>query len=91
MGQLVPTGNGGLIPSIDTTQLETQVLVGNGETVVLGGVFKTEDVESSAAKFHFLATSPTLVLFLGVKRKFTRKQETLIFITPRILADTLLD
>ena len=35
--------NGGLVPSIDTTELTTQVLVGNGETVVLGGVFRNEE------------------------------------------------
>jgi type IV pilus assembly protein PilQ len=39
LGDLVPSGTGGLIPTINTTQLTTQVLVGNGETVVLGGVF----------------------------------------------------
>ena len=39
VGDLVPSGNGGLIPTIDTTELTTQVLVGNGETVVLGGRF----------------------------------------------------
>ena len=44
VGDLVPSGNGGLIPTIDTTELTTQVLVGNGETVVLGGVFKNEEL-----------------------------------------------
>ena len=90
VGALVPTGNGGLIPSIDTTQLETQVLVGNGETVVLGGVFKTEDVES-VRKVPFFGDIPYIGAFFRSETQVYKKQETLIFITPRILADTLLD
>ena len=90
VGRLVPTGNGGLIPSIDTTQLETQVLVGNGETVVLGGVFKTEDVES-VRKVPFFGDIPYIGAFFRSETQVHKKTETLIFITPRILADTLLD
>lgn len=90
VGDLVPSGNGGFIPTIDTTELETQVLVGNGETVVLGGVFRTEDVKSET-KVPFLGDIP----YLGRLFKQTSirqvKAETLIFITPRILADTLID
>lgn len=90
VGDLVPSGQGGTIPTIDTTQLTTQVLVGNGETVVLGGVFRTEDIESTA-KVPFLGDIPYLgVLFKNTNLQQT-KTETLIFITPRILADTLLD
>src|SRR5690606_30414564 len=47
VGDLVPSGNGGFVPTIDTNAVKTQVLVGNGETVVLGGVFRTEDVQST--------------------------------------------
>ena len=90
VGALVPTGNGGLIPSIDTTQLETQVLVGNGETVVLGGVFKTEDGES-VRKVPFFGDIPYIGAFFRSETQVHKKTETLIFITPRILADTLLD
>ncbi|MEZ7951696.1 MAG: type IV pilus secretin PilQ family protein [Halioglobus sp.] len=90
VGKLVPTGTGGVIPSIDTTQLETQVLVGNGETVVLGGVFKTEDVET-VDKVPFFGDIPYIGAFFRSETQVHKKQETLIFITPRILADTLLD
>jgi type IV pilus assembly protein PilQ len=45
VGELVPSANGGLVRSIDTTELITQVLVGNGETVVLGGVFNNEETQ----------------------------------------------
>lgn len=90
VGDLVPSGQGGFIPSIDTTELTTQVLVGNGETVVLGGVFRTEDI-SSVTKVPFFGDIPYVgALFKNSSTQKT-KTETLIFITPRILADTLLD
>ncbi len=90
IGELVPSGQGGFIPSIDTTQLNTQVLVGNGETVVLGGVFKTEDIES-VEKVPFFGDLPYIGAFFRNESTSSKKTETLIFITPRILADTLLD
>ena len=90
VGDLVPSGRGGFIPTIDTTSINTQVLVGNGETVVLGGVFKTEEIES-INKVPFFGDIPYVgALFRNEKRNNT-KTETLIFITPRILAETLLD
>ena len=57
VGELVPTAGGGVIPSIDTTKLTTQVLVGNGETVVLGGVFKNEET-TQIQKVPFLGDMP---------------------------------
>ena len=90
VGELVPSGRGGFIPSIDTTQLNTQVLVGNGETVVLGGVFKTEDIEA-VNKVPFFGDIPYIGAFFRSESVTHKKTETLIFITPRILADTLLD
>jgi type IV pilus assembly protein PilQ len=90
VGELVPSGSGGFIPSIDTTQLTTQVLVGNGETVVLGGVFKTEDIET-INKVPFFGDIPYIGAFFRSEVNSHKKTETLIFITPRILADNLLD
>ena len=83
-------GQGGFIPSIDTTQLNTQVLVGNGETVVLGGVFRTEDIET-ISKVPFFGDIPYVGAFFRNNSNTRKKTETLIFITPRILSDTLLD
>lgn len=90
VGELVPTGQGGNIPSINTTELITQVLVGNGETVVLGGVFSTEDVDTTS-KVPFFGDIPYVGNFFRRQATERLKTETLIFITPRILADTLLD
>ena len=76
------------IPSIDVTRLETKVLVKNGQTVVLGGVFSI-DAAKSESKVPVLGDVP----FLGrlFKRTLTRtdKSELLIFITPRLLAESL--
>lgn len=90
IGDLVPSGNGGTVPTIDTTELTTQVLVGNGETVVLGGVFRTVDVESES-KVPVLGDIPYLGRLFTNTSVTQEKTETLIFITPRILADTLID
>jgi len=90
VGEFVPSGTGGLIPTIDTTELTTQVLVGNGETVVLGGVFKTEEI-TQVQKVPFLGDIPYVgTLFKSTSNK-SSKNETLIFITPRILSEALLD
>lgn len=90
VGGFIQGEQGSQIPTIDTTQLVTQVLVGNGETVVLGGVFRTEDVES-VTKTPFLGDIPYLGRLFRSTTKRTVKTETLIFITPRILADTLVE
>ena len=88
VGDLVPSGSGGLIPTIDTTELTTQVLVGNGETVVLGGVFQNEEL-LQVQKVPLLGDIPFVgTLFRSTANK-TSKTETLIFITPRILSETL--
>lgn len=76
------------IPTIDITELVTKVLVANGQTVVLGGVFSVEQIKGED-KVPFLGDIP----FLG--RLFKRdvseqnKRELLIFITPRIMSDSL--
>ncbi|NND69081.1 MAG: type IV pilus secretin PilQ, partial [Halioglobus sp.] len=91
LGDLVDAGtDNGRIPTIDTTELNTQVLVGNGQTVVLGGIFKTEDIES-VSKVPFFGDIPYVGAFFRSESNTQTKSETLIFITPRILADTLLD
>ena len=85
VGQVTASG----IPTIDTTELMTEVLVGNGETIVLGGVFQTEEVYT-VTQTPFLGDLP----FIGRLFKRTAvdnaKAETLIFITPRILSERLL-
>ncbi len=90
VGDLVPSGNGGLIPTIDTTELTTQVLVGNGETVVLGGVFRKEELVKTE-KVPLLGDIPYLGALFKSTANAQQKTETLIFITPRILSEALVN
>ena len=90
VGDLVPSGNGGFIPTIDTTELTTQVLVGNGETVVLGGVFKNDEL-LKVEKVPVLGDLPYVGNLFKSTANSQQKTETLIFITPRILSDTLVN
>lgn len=80
------TPNG--VPIIDTTSIETQVLVANGETVVLGGIFQMEETRG-VTKTPFLGDIPYLGRLFRRDIESTAKTEILLFITPRILADTL--
>ena len=78
----------GGIPSIDTKTVKTSVLVDNGETAVLGGIFETT-TRTDVTKVPLLGDIP----FVGNLFKRTLKQqdktELLIFITPRIIKDAL--
>lgn len=78
------------VPSINTNEIQTEVLVDNGQTVVLGGIFQV-DKNVSTTKTPFLGDIP----YLGrlFKRTIERddKQELLIFITPKIISDTITD
>ena len=76
------------IPSIKTNRIKTQVLVNNGETIVLGGVFQTV-VSESVAKTPILGDLPWLGSLFRNKTKQDDKQELLIFITPRLIRDSL--
>ena len=76
------------VPSIDTNEIETSVVVDNGQTVVLGGVFRSEDVES-VVKTPFLGDLPVLGRLFRRSTKSSEKAELLVFITPRIVNDVL--
>jgi type IV pilus assembly protein PilQ len=88
VGQLVPTGSlGGTIPSIDTREITTQVLVNDGETVVLGGILETEKRENESG-IPYLANIPVLGHLFKTKTSIANKRELLIFITPKVLRET---
>ena len=78
----------GGIPSIRTNSIQTQVLVNNGETIVLGGVFQTVQSEG-VTKTPILGDLPFLGNFFRTRTKSDDKQELLIFITPRLIRDSL--
>lgn len=76
------------IPTIDVTQIQTQVLVADGETVVLGGIYQTEQ-QTGVTKVPFFGDIPYLGRLFKQTVDRQNKRELLIFITPRIMADTL--
>ncbi len=78
------------IPIIDKNEINTQVLVDNGETIVLGGVFRESDVWQES-KVPLLGDLPLLGNLFKRTSESKEKRELLIFITPRILADRILD
>lgn len=86
VGAFTPTGE----PSIDITQIETQALVGNGQTLVLGGIFQTEEVDGTE-KVPLLGDMPFLGRLFRNDLRNIEKREILIFITPKIIDDSLLD
>jgi type IV pilus assembly protein PilQ len=86
VGQNVSSATGGSVPSIDTRQIITQVLVSDGQTVVLGGILET--VKSKTAnKVPYLGDIPILGHLFKSTADISNKKELLIFITPKILRE----
>lgn len=81
-----PTPTGQL--TINKNSIDTNVLVDNGETVVLGGIFEQENLNIQT-KVPFLGDIPYLGKLFRRERKTDNKRELLIFVTPRIVNDTL--
>ena len=86
VGQQVTSATGGSVPSIDTRQIITQVLVNDGQTVVLGGILETTKARS-ANKVPFFGDIPFLGALFRSTIDTNNKTELLIFITPKILRE----
>ena len=87
VGEIISTGGfGGTVPSIDTRSVETQVLVADGQTVVLGGIYETERRET-INKVPWLGDIPFVGNLFKSKQRLDNKAELLIFVTPRILEE----
>ena len=76
------------VPAINTRSVTTQVLVQNGETVVLGGVYSSSD-RKSVDRAPFFGDLPYVGFLFKRTDINTTKSELLIFITPKILKDSL--
>jgi len=85
VGEVV--GDGG-IPSIDTREVKTQVLVNNGDTVVLGGIYES-NTSDEQDKVPFLGDLPLIGSLFRHSLEVDQKSELLIFVTPKILKDSL--
>jgi type IV pilus assembly protein PilQ len=76
------------VPSINTKSVNTEVLVENGGTVVIGGVF-TQDLSDSTQKVPLLGDVPVIGWLFKNNVKSDTKSELLIFITPKIMKDEM--
>ncbi|MGE0858194.1 MAG: type IV pilus secretin PilQ [Gammaproteobacteria bacterium] len=76
------------VPSIDTNELTTQVLVDDGDTVVLGGIFESENRDDKTSVPWF-GDLPYLGRLFKRTEHQANKQELLVFVTPKIIRDTL--
>jgi len=86
VGDTISTGTGEVV-SINTQEIATQVLVDNGETLVLGGIYQ-QQVTHSTKKVPLLGDIPYLGYFFRSTSQDNSKAELLIFVTPRIVMQT---
>ena len=87
VGQVVPSATGGLVPSIDTRSIITTTIVNDGETVVLGGIYETEN-RNTVNKVPVLGDIPGLGYLFRTRETINDNAELLIFVTPRILRES---
>ena len=76
------------VPSINTNTVNTQVLVENGGTVVIGGVYQQQQSDG-VNKVPWLGDIPGLGFLFRSKSKIDNKSELLVFITPKIIQDSM--
>lgn len=86
VGEIFQTSRGGSVPSIDTRELNTTVLVENGDTVVLGGIFQ-DSKTSNEDKVPWLGDIPYMGALFRRRANQLQKRELLIFVTPTIVEE----
>jgi type IV pilus assembly protein PilQ len=86
VGQVIVTSGGVNVPSIDTSEINTTVFIGDGQTVVLGGILETERRQNEK-KVPYLGDVPVLGHLFKTTGRVSNKDELLIFVTPKILRE----
>lgn len=86
-GKTVPTSTGPAV-AIDTQRIGTQVLVNNGETIVLGGIYQ-QNLISRVSKVPVLGDIPLVGFLFRNTTDKNERQELLIFVTPKIVDEKL--
>lgn len=89
-GEDVSFGEGLLAPTIDTREVQSQVLVNNGQTVVLGGIYETTQ-STQVTRVPFFSDLPLIGNLFKSTIARDDRSELLIFVTPKILQDADLD
>ena len=87
VGQVVVTSGGVNVPSIDTREITTQVLVNDGQTVVLGGILETDAARRTTRRCPTSATSRCSATCSRRPPRPDNKDELLIFVTPKIVRE----
>ncbi|MCP4334550.1 MAG: type IV pilus secretin PilQ, partial [Gammaproteobacteria bacterium] len=90
VGELVSFGRGLSAPSIDTREVQSQLLVDNGQTVVLGGIYETTKT-SQVTRVPFFSDLPIVGNLFKSTVDIDERTELLIFVTPKILQGANLD
>ena len=75
-------------PAINTQSVQTQVLVDNGETLVIGGIYQ-QDNNRQLVRTPFFGDLPYVGRLFQNRSNTSERRELLVFVTPRILDDTL--
>ena len=90
VGEIFQTGRGGTVPSIDTRQVNTQVVIAAGQTLVLGGIFQAQrnQIQSGVPG---LRTVPFVGRLFGRQGEDDQRRELLVFVTPTILSAAEVD
>lgn len=88
LNRFIDSPGGGQVPQLDKREVTTGVLVDNGQTVVLGGVYEISKADTQN-KVPLLGDIPVLGNLFRKKGRNDSKAELLIFVTPRILNDSL--
>lgn len=86
-GETVQTATGDAV-AIDTQEIKTQVLVENGETIVLGGIFQQVN-SNDVSKVPLFGDLPVVGALFRNSSKVYQKRELLIFVTPKIVTEAL--
>jgi len=90
VGELVSFGAGLSAPSIDTREVQSQLLVDNGQTVVLGGIYETINTKQ-ISRVPFFGDLPIIGALFRSSTIIDDRSELLIFVTPKILQGANLD
>jgi type IV pilus assembly protein PilQ len=88
VGQFVQLGGGFSVPSIDTKNVTTQIGVNNGDTAVIGGIYE-ETIRNDVTQVPWLGNIPILGYLFKQTGNSAEKVELLIFLTPRIVKETV--
>jgi type IV pilus assembly protein PilQ len=88
IGQLVNLGGGFTVPAIDTKNVTTQIAVNNGDTAVIGGIYE-ETLNNDVTKVPFLGDLPLVGYLFKTTNKAVEKTELLIFLTPRVVKESI--